>query len=201
MASSTRPAASSSSIPQLSRELGHQAVSGLAVHRGLRRSELPLVLAAREIPHHLGTGEDVAAAQLLLVVLEPPRPVGRHPSIADRQHLQHLFGFLGRHGVTHAELFEPVLGHSEREVVGANRAGDRQDEIGGGLTIDDPMLVADHIGHPVHRVQHPTTDSERRSRTRRLGGGLGRLHGCGGDRRDGSSTRKAEASGLHEATV
>ena len=86
-------------------------------------------LAAGQVAHDLGALVDVARLELLLVVLEPAGPVGRHPHVGDGQHLEDLVGVLDGDGVADAELGGLVLGHQTfmspevpKPALGARRA-------------------------------------------------------------------------------
>src|SRR5690242_7070965 len=75
-------------------KLGQEDLAGLAEHALLAGREALVLLTDREVPDDLGNLVDVAALQLLDVVLERPGPVRRHPGLLlaeDREHLLDLF--------------------------------------------------------------------------------------------------------------
>src|SRR5581483_11235808 len=86
------------------RQLGGEDVPSLGVHRLLGGGELGRAQAGGEVPHHLGALVHVAGLQLLLVVLEPPRPVGGHPDVAHGEHVEDVGGILTGDGGTDAQI-------------------------------------------------------------------------------------------------
>src|SRR6478736_3474230 len=71
---------------QRERELRHEDLTGACEHPLLTRRQALVLLADGEVPHDLGHLVDVAALQLLHVVLEATRPVGGHARFLLAQH-------------------------------------------------------------------------------------------------------------------
>ena len=107
------------------RQLGHEDLARPRQHPLLTRRQALVGLADREVPDDFGDLVDVAALQLLDVVLEPARPVGRHPGLLlakDREHLLDLFVV---DDLAEADLLGVVGRDHEREVA----VGEAQHEV------------------------------------------------------------------------
>src|SRR5436190_4589167 len=81
-----------------------------------RSTLFPYTTLFRSVPHDLGDLVDVAALQLLDVVLEPPRPVGGHARFLLAKDGEHFFDLFVVDHVAQADLLGVVGRHHEREV-------------------------------------------------------------------------------------
>ena len=144
-------------------QLRHEHAARLHEHRLLAGRQPLRRLAQREVPDHLGDLVHVAALQLLLVVLEPPAPVGGLAYVLLAEQLEEVVDVLGGDRRAHADFLGLVGGHRERHLA----VRDLQDEVlallapdlEGLLPIDDRSTVvrvddavADFEGHATPRL-------------------------------------------------
>src|SRR5438445_1471895 len=140
-------------------ELGHEDLACLGEHALLTRRQALVLLADRQVPHHLGHLVDVARLQLLDVVLESPGPVRRHASFLLAQHREDLFDLLVVDDFAQADLLG-VVGRDHQREVTVRKA---EDEI---LTVrpeDVALLPALDDGSAVMRVDDFVSDVKRHS--------------------------------------
>src|SRR5689334_8647958 len=101
---------------QRERELRHEDLARTGEHALLTRGQALVLLADREVPDDLGHLVDVAALQLLDVVLEAARPVGRHARFLLAQHREDLFDLFVVDDVAETDLVGVVGRHLQGEV-------------------------------------------------------------------------------------
>jgi hypothetical protein len=94
-------------------DLGDEVDARPLVHRALGGRERGVAVAGGEVPDHFGHLVHVARLQLLLMVLEAPRPVGRHPGVGLGQHRHEVVELLGADGRAHPDLLGLVDRHRE----------------------------------------------------------------------------------------
>ncbi len=138
-------------------QLRHEDAAGAHQHRLLARRESLGDLAQREVPHDFGDLVDVAALQLLLVVLEPPAPVGGLADVLLGEQLEEVVDVLDRDRRPHPDVFGLVRRHREGQVT----VGDPEHEVFGLLAERLAHLLALDHGGPVMGVHDPVTDFER----------------------------------------
>ena len=106
-------------------QLGHEDLAGLGEHPLLAGRQALVLVAERQVPHDLGDLVDVAALQLLDVVLEAARPVGRHPRLLLAKDGEHLLDLFVVDDVAQADGVGVVGRHLEGEVA----VGEAEDEV------------------------------------------------------------------------
>ncbi len=158
--SSSRDSAVSSSTFEREGQLRDQDLAGPGEHALLPGGEALVGLPQRQVPHHLGDLVDVAALELLDVVLEPAGPVGRHPRLLLAEDGEHLLDLFVVDDVAQPDL----LGLLDRDRDLEVPVGDAEHEVVGLVPVEDPLLLAFDDRSPVVGVDDFVTDGERHGR-------------------------------------
>src|SRR5262249_53308900 len=137
-------------------QLGAEDLAGLGQHPLFARRQALVVLTDRQVPDHLGDLVDVAALELLDVVLEPAGPVRRHPRLLLAEHGEHLLDLLVVDHVAQPDVLGVVGRDHERQVP----VREAKDQVVLLLAEDVLLLLLLDDGRSVVRVDDLVTNAK-----------------------------------------
>src|SRR5205823_596377 len=137
-------------------QLGDQDLAGLGQHPLLAGREALVILADRQVPDDLGDLVDVAALELLDVVLEPARPVRGHARLLLAKDGEHLLDLFVVDDVAQSDVLGVVGRHHERQVA----VRELQDQVVLLLAEDVLLLLLLDGRGPVVGVDDLVTNAE-----------------------------------------